>query len=188
MNTEVKFCRLCSRETVDLEKHKRTASHCIKLQKEYLNHKYGTGPRVVKCDICNKHINVALSEHEETRSHKTAMVIHAVAMKKLATINREYATRKSKWRQDPSLALISNKYCSFCDKHITVKNWRDHGKTQRHINNIAVAETYADNMNNLTVKDCPCCRVPFGDWREHRETTEHKLNEAEARLSALSAE
>jgi len=80
------------------------------------------------------------------------------------------------------------KYCSLCDKNVSGKNLERHNNTKGHIKNKAIAEAHADNMNNLAVKDCTYCRASFGDWREHSETLEHKLNEAEAKLSALSAE
>lgn len=149
------------------------------------------------CSCCDKQMKRKnWAAHEKSQGHIRMSMAKAVEEKETREA-RELS--QAEHNEQLLIAEIMNhepqpepkqniKYCSCCNKHVSGKNWGAHNKTKGHINNMAIAETHADNMNNLEVKDCPYCRASFGDWREHRETTEHKLNEGEARLSELLAE
>lgn len=235
MNTETtQFCKVCSCEVANIKRHEQTNKHLRYSQK-------GVPPKPVKeyCGLCSHSVNGTLREHEATQTHKAEITRREKAAAHYEAINKaeaEYTARKMAG-QDTSFSVLFSKHCPLCDKHVSVKNWGAHEKTQGHITkaeaqliteimnyepkpepkpntkycslcakhisaknwgahnktkghikNLATMEARADSMNNLAAKVCPSCCVPFLDWREHSKTDEHKLNEAEARLSALSAE
>ena len=154
-----------------------------------------TGTSILKyCSCCDKQIKRKnWAAHEKTQGHIRMSMAKAVAEKEarealeLLQAEAQLITEIMNYEPQPE-PKKETKYCFSCSKHITKKKWGKHTQTKKHNNNVAIMETHADSMNNLAVKVCPSCRASFLDWREHSKTNEHRLNEAEAGLLALSAE
>jgi hypothetical protein len=140
-----------------------------------------TGTSTLKyCSCCDKQTKrknwVA---HEKSQGHIRMSMAMAVEEKEaqLITDIMNYEPR-----QEQDL-----KYCSFCDKHVSGKNWNKHIRTKGHIDkSMAVNAEEQAEMNGLANKICSFCNVPFASWAQHKQDEAHKLNWAEAALAKLS--